>query len=215
MLRWMLISCVAILSGCAAPQKPTAPPSVPVDYGPTVMKKVAGGYELANRKLRLVINDKTGDVSYFGTPDGKRNLLTPPGITVQLARQPESKPDGYIEKRDDQTWQYLGDTLTGLRWRKIYCLNYDAVDVTCLVENRTRDPIDTAIAVRASFEGGELNAGSADTAELTVGVVHISLRAFNEGKPAKPDWAALIGDSKTLQPSERIGITMEWRAEGL
>ena len=215
MLRSIVLCCVILIAGCAAPQKPTASPSVPVDYGPTLMKKVPGGYELANRKLRLVIDEKTGDVTYFGTPDGTRNLLTPPGITMQLARQPEAKPEGYVEKRDDQTWQYLGDTVTGVRWRKIYCLNYDAVDVTCLVENRTRDAIDTAIAVRASFAGGEMVSTGADAADLTVGQVHISLRAFNEGKPPKPDWAALIGDSKTLQPNERIGITMEWRAEGL
>ena len=213
MLRWIVLICL-LVSGCAT--QPKAPPtlsSVPSDYGPTVMRKVEGGYELANRRLRLVIDEKTGDVSYFGTPDGHRNLIT--AITLQLARQPAATPDGYVEKRDDQTWQYLGDTLTGIRWRKIYCLNYDAVDVTCLVENRTRDPIDTAIAVRARFADGQPIHESADRHEQKIGDVTVRLQAFNEGRPEKPDWATLIGDAKTLQPNERIGITMEWKADGL
>jgi hypothetical protein len=43
----------------------------------------------------------------------------------------------------------------------------------------------------------------------------VRLRAFNEGKPQRPDWATLLGDGRTLAPDERIGLTMEWTVQGL
>lgn len=209
-----------LLAGCATPHKPTAPPSEqpatldPIDYGPTSMKKVEGGYELANRKIRVVIQERTGDAIYLGGVDGK-NLLGDGGISLHLLNQRSGTPDGYVEKRDDETWQYLGDSLTGIRWRKVYCLHHDAVAVTALIENRTRDPIDTAIALRSAFAGGEVTAQSADLHERKIGDVTVHLQAFNEGKPERPDWATLIGDFRTLKPNERIGITMEWKVTGL
>jgi hypothetical protein len=214
MLRWFVIS--VLLTGCAAPPTPTTPPSAAGEYGPTEMKKVQGGYELANRKLRLVIDEKTGHVTYFGSAQSHRNLLLEPGIIAVLpGKRGSEPPDGYVEKRDDQTWQYIGDTLTGVRWRKVYCLEHGSAYVTMLVENRTRHPLDTAIALRARFDGGQTVTERADLHEYQIGSIKVRLQAFNEAKPERPDWATLIGDSRTLAPGERIGVTMEWKVEGL
>jgi hypothetical protein len=177
------------------------------------MKKVEGGYELTNRKIRIVIYERTGDVTYLGGVN--ENFLGEGGISLHLLNQQSAAPDGYVEKRDEETWQYLGDTLTGIRWRKIYSLHHDAVAVTALIENRTRDPIDTAIAVRAAFDGGEAVTQTADVHARKIGGVTVRLQAFNEGKPEKPEWSTLIGDFRTLKPNERIGITMEWKVSGL
>lgn len=209
----LMVLALLLVGGCAASQPPVDPASQgvidPIDYGPTAMRKVEGGYELANRRLRVVIHERSGDVTYFGSRD--RNVLDEAGARLLLLNQRPADPDGYVEKRDDETWQYLGDTLTGIRWRKIYCLHHNALAVTALIENRTRDPIDTAIALRAAFAGGEVIAQSADVHERRFDGLTVRLYAFNEGKPEKPDWATLVGDYRTLKPGERIGITMEWR----
>jgi hypothetical protein len=46
-----------------------------IDYGPTGMSKVAGGYELRNRLLRALIDADTGDLIYFG-PIGDGRVAT-------------------------------------------------------------------------------------------------------------------------------------------
>lgn len=210
-MRWLSIPLI-LLAGCAAA---TTPPADPIEYGATQMRKVDGGYELANRKVRLVIDEKTGDVTYFGAADGKNNLVSSGGITVHLAGQPFTAPDGYIEKRDEQAWQYLGDSAAGIRWRKIYTLENRSVYVTVLAENRTGKSIDTALALRAAFDGGRVVTARADVHERRIGNVMAVFKAFNEAQPQRPDWATLIGDSRTVLAGERISWTMEWRIDGL
>src|SRR5689334_702312 len=115
-----LFLCLAILicsaAGCKTNDTGRAGGSYPAPWpnetgpaGPTLMARVeGGGYELKNRWVRAVIDDRSGDVTYWGAADGRRNLLMQPGVIVRLDGAPDLVPDGYVEKRDDQTWQFLG-----------------------------------------------------------------------------------------------------------
>src|SRR5207302_682496 len=56
---------------------PPPPPSVPEQYpaGPTLMSRVDGGFELRNRRVRAVIDERTGNLVYWGNDEARRNLL--------------------------------------------------------------------------------------------------------------------------------------------
>ena len=127
-----------LISGCTAPtQPPASQPFVPIAIqpisttfdparipGPTRLAKVAEGYELTNTLYRVVIDDQTGNVIYWGFIDQSRNMVFHRGIYATLTNLPDAvMHNGYIEKRDEQTWQFFGEDDNHISWRKIYCLD--------------------------------------------------------------------------------------------
>src|SRR5690606_31887603 len=117
----------------------------PQRTGPTTLARVSGGYELRNRLIRVVIDETHGDVLYWGAPDGSQNLVASPGsaVAVRGADHPTGSTQGYIEKRDDQTWQYIGEDATGqVGWRKIYCLDGHSLLATYIVQNQDTTRLD-------------------------------------------------------------------------
>jgi len=184
--------------------------------GPTRMRKVSSGYELINRHIRAVIADTTGDLVYWGRAGTDRNLLLRPGATVQLAGLPEASMQGYIEKRDDQTWQFIGEDSNQVGWRKIYCLEGDSLLISILVQNRRSGPLEDTIQFLAPFASVRILRHDRDQFEARGGLGTIHLQAYNEFPPtaAAPSLpVVLVSDLHTLQPQERISFTTEWKLD--
>jgi hypothetical protein len=184
--------------------------------GPTLMRKVAGGYELKNRHIRAVIADDTGNLIYWGRAGIDRNLLMKPGASVQLAGVVAAPMKGYVEKRDDQTWQFIGEDDQHVEWRKIYCLEGNSLLISVLVKNLRDQPLDATIEFQAPFAGVRIAQRGRDVFEAITGFGTIHLQAYNEfpaTAPAVPLPVVLMSDPHTLQPQQRISFTTEWKLE--
>ncbi len=186
--------------------------------GPTRMNRVPGGYELINRQVRVVIDERHGHLVYWGSVDGRQNLLDQQGVEIHLVDVKSSLPEGYIEKRDDQTWQYIGDDpQAGVRWRRIYCLEGLSLLATFIVQNTADQPLDTLMLVRAHLaEPGPRRIQHADLFTMQSPLGMVSIRGFREhpftGTYDQPS-ATLLSDRFQLQPGERYSFTTEWRLD--
>jgi hypothetical protein len=228
----MIVMLAGLCWSCSTPKpEPAAATASPLDLpGPTLMTKVADGYELMNRHIRLVIDEKTGDAIHWGSADGSIDVLHGRPMRSWLSDSGVATPDGYVEKRDDQTWQYIGeDKPSGIGWRRTYCLDGEHAYVTFLIQNQRPGEVTTAIGLLPtdppSFGPGDV-VWQPDQYEATTspvaGGVGVTLRAFNERHPSS--WAELFGEAATrpavsplivsdlhhLKPGERISWTMDW-----
>ena len=183
----------------------TQPVSIIVANGPTEMAKVAEGYELKNRKVRIVISEKTGDVIFWGRVNDNRSAVFRRGIFTASANMPEPTLDGYIEKRDDQTWQFFGTDSNKITWRKIYCLEHESFLVSILATNGQEKPLSMIIELRGDFPNLRITEHNAEQFTGSGAVGPIRIHAFNEFRsPALvPKLPILVqSDAHTLQPGE-------------
>jgi hypothetical protein len=183
--------------------------------GPTLMRRSPRGFELRNRDLLVILDERTGDITHFGRMDADRNLLLGP-ISPALDDDQPHTPDGYIEKRDDQTWQYLGDDPAGISWRKIYCLEGKSLFITYLVENKRPEPLTVRILVNANLGEARIESRTGDRLTAHWGFGSVSFQAFNEQPPPTPLPplpTILVGDTRTLKPNDRISFTAEMKFE--
>jgi len=167
--------------------------------GPTLTTRAADGYALANRHARFAIDAVSGDVCFAGQDGGKNELLAAVRYFAAVGGEPRlSACDGYVEFRDDQTWQYFGeDAANGLGWRKIYCLDGDRLNVSCLVTNRQTNPVRVKLFLQ--------------TANFRIAGQPVTLQTFNEtNHDATPPPYALASDWQDLQPGQRMSWTMSW-----
>ncbi len=203
-----------------APQ-PLVPPSVTsvtTGPGPTVMARVADGYELRNRDVRVVIDAATGDVVTWGTPDQQRNTAAGRrGVYAAAAGRPDVAPAGYVEKRDDQTWQYYGTDADGLVWRKVYNLDHDSLLVSFIVQNDRPTPVTVTVQVRGDLTGLRVTAHDPEQFTGTGGYGTVGLHGWNltHGQPPPPLPVLIQSDPLPLRPGERQGYTTEWRLSPL
>lgn len=196
------------------------------------MSKAAGGYELKNRHVRAVIDENSGDLISWGSADGSTDVLHHSPIGVWLENIGPAHASGYVEKRDDQTWQFMGeDAAAGIGWRRIYCLEGDRLYVTYLIQNLQKVPLTTVLALTPpqppAFSAGDhdWSADAFDATTLTEPFIGAHFRAYNEhhnvtyaaffpaGLQPTPLASAipfLFSDRHTLKPGERISWTMQW-----
>jgi hypothetical protein len=149
-----------------------------------------------------VIDERTGDVTAFG-PVGAAGMRVTAGLwawggAVGRDGVLDSASDGYVEARDEQTWQYLGrDAQHAIGWRKVYCLEGDRLYASFLVQNlRTDESITCGVLLSVD--------PPADAGRV---------RAFNEVQGLRaPDGVSggVVGDVKTLKPGERLSFTTAW-----
>jgi hypothetical protein len=214
-----------LIAGCAAP--PATQPSIPIapqpisttfdsDHtpGPTNMARVAGGYELTNKLYRVLISDQTGDVTFWGYRDGARNLTFHRGIYTTLTALPDSPIHGYIEKRDEQTWQFFGEDDNHIIWRKIYCLEYDSLFVSVIILNNRPDPLQTAIQINGELISPRITHHDPELFTGQGGYAAVSLRGYNEfpAPTSQPVLPTMIqSDTFHLKPQERQGYTSQWK----
>jgi hypothetical protein len=215
-----------LLTSCAArpaatqPVVPIASQSIesPTDQpqiaGPTVMSRVDNGYELRNRLFRVVISDQTGDVIFWGAVDQPRNMVFQRGIYTTLTGLPDAPLHGYIEQRDEQTWQFFGEDDNHVTWRKIYCLERSSLLVSIMVQNNRPAPLVAAIQINADFVS--LRVQHHDP-ELFIGVggyATVEIKGYNEFRTVQtpPPLPVIIqSDTFYLKPQERQSYTSRWR----
>ena len=211
------IAVLALQVGCASPAKTQAvsesqPTDTPIPFGPgpTVQSRVPGGYQLLNRDLRVVVSDQTGDVIWFGTND--RNQLGKTGIRAVFDNATETKWNGFIEARDEQTWQFFGDN-GGLRWRKIYCLEGDHLYASFIVQNMTRSPVVGRIALTGDLPAGTLLTHDFEHCVVNAAGGVVSLRGWNleHDRTIVPMPVWIASDPLAIPAGERLAYTTDWQ----
>ena len=211
---------VVIAAPPVVPQ-PVVPPAAvttPVGPGPTDMARVPAGYELRNRDVRVVIDEHTGDVVFWGAPAQPRNTVAGPrGLHAAIAGLPDVPPAGYVEKRDDQTWQFYGPDANGVTWRKVYNLDHDSLLVSFVIQNTRATPLAAAVQLRGDLTDLRVLAHDPEQFTGTGGYGTISLHGWNQshGLPPPPLPVLIQSDTFKLQPGEREGYTTEWRLSPL
>ena len=182
------------------------------------MARVANGYELRNRHVVVVIDDRTGDVVTWTRPTQSRNTVAGHrGVYAALAGLAEVGPDGYVEKRDEQTWQFYGTDANGVTWRKVYNLDHDSLLVSYVIQNNRTAPLAAAVQVRGELIDLRVLAHDAEQFTGTGGYGTVSLHGWNavQGRPTPPLPVLIQSDTFTLKPGERQGYTTEWRLDPL
>ncbi len=208
----------ALLCSCndAAPvPAPTTQPVAEPAYvrpSPARATRVAGGYALTNRYLHVVVSDQTGDVAFFG-PDAQHNLA-PAGLSARLAGLPEVPPTGTIEARDDQTWQFYGSDPNHVTWRKIYCLQDDALLVSLIVTNEGPAPTTMTVELRGTLPGFQPQTHDPEHLLAAGPTLSADFRGYNQfpapdERPAPP--VLIHSDPFPLAPGKRNGYTTRWQ----
>lgn len=182
-IAWMCV--LTMLAGCASSMD-----GVQSEFGPAKMEKTGSGYRLQNRRITATIDEHTGQLGFrsilTSLPDSESNCLFSTG-------EGSAPVDGYVESRDAETWQYIGQSKDGqFGWRIVYCLYYDQLNVTYIVENKTKRPI---------------------TGHIVLLNVWAPVQAFNED-PALNHFTpnrSLRSDERTLQPGERMNFATRWK----
>ncbi len=155
-------------------------------YGPTVKERAGNEYVLRNRRYSFSIMDEYGTVR---VTDAKVFELVAPWFSPDNFT-PEG---GYIESRDEETWQYIGDSSGGkINWRIVYCLYYDQLNVTYIVQNKSDKPVTGYIALPATQQ--------------------IFIQPFNEDPTLNKPVAdgSVRSDERTLKPGERMNFATRW-----
>lgn len=191
MIRLTMLSvAVLILAACTATP---IPPSAQVAFGPTTKSKDSTGYVLRNRKLAVKIDEQTAAAILW--PEYPMNtLVRPDRVVPSFSSQSDSSPiHGYVESRDEETWQYFGQSADGIiGWRIVYNLYLDSLNVSYIVQNNSKEPI-TGHVVLPSVE-------------------HVAVQPFNENSSLNAPVAdgSIRSDEHTLKPGERISFTTRW-----
>ena len=174
------------------------------------MVRVSGGYELRNRSVRVVIDDATGDVVFWGPP-GRNAVAGRRGIHSVIVGQPDAAATGSVEKRDDQTWQFYGADANGVTWRKVYNLDHDSLLVSYLIRNDRNEPVTATVAVVGELGDVRVTAHDAEQFTAVGPVGTVSLHGFNAAHGGPPPAALIRSDAFPLKPGERQSYTTEWR----
>ena len=182
-----LLCCLVLLSLASCESTPPPDP-VQAQYGPTIMAKTNGHYTLVNRKLKVEIDEVTGSTSLAML--GSTAPAEP--LVPKFEPLADSNPvAGYVESRDDETWQYFGDSKDGrLAWRLVYNLYYDGLNVTYIVQNKTAQPITGYIALPT--------------------VKGVSIQPFNESQQFNQPGGLIRSDNLTINPGERKNFATRW-----
>jgi len=183
------------------------------ESGPTLMSRVADGYELKNQKFRIVISDQTGDVIFWGYVGQDRNMVFHRGIYTTLTALPDFPPHMMAQPRDEQTWEFYGEDANHIIWRKSYCLQNDMLLVSVLILNNRPDALDTAIQINGDLPSLRITHHDPEQFNAAGGFGTVSLHGYNEfhtptSQPALP--TLIQSDTFHLKPQERQGYTSVW-----
>jgi hypothetical protein len=223
---WIVVLTASILAGCAAPQpKPAAvtQPVVPVVAqpiqttsempSPTVKSRVPGGYELLNNQFRIVISDQTGDVTFWGYADKARNICYQRGLYTTLGSLPDVPPKGYVEARDEDTWQFIGEDANHITWRKIYSLQKDVLLVSIMIQNNRPSPLDTTVCLNGDLPDLRIVQHDTEHFQAFGGYGTVLIEGWNEfhNPTSQPTLPTLVqSDTFHLKVGERQSYTTAW-----
>ena len=178
------------------------------------MSRVAGGYELKNRQYRVVISDQTGDVIFWGYVGQDRNMVFHQGIYATLTVLPDVSPHMMAQARDEQTWEFYGEDDNHIIWRKVYCMEKDALLVSILILNNRPETLVTAVQINGDLLSVRIIHHDPEQFDAIGGYGSVSLHGYNEfhaptSQPALP--TLIQSDTFHLKPQERQGYTSVWR----
>jgi hypothetical protein len=193
------------------------------------MSRAADGYVLSNRRIRVVVDPDRGDVLFFGMADGSRDALAGARLSIACSATdgttPTTGPAGFLQARDEQTWEYIGeDQALGsgtVRWRKLYTLDANRLLVSFVLENRGQKPLDGTMVLRAigpnvpghvSENGDVFIEDVPPTTHSGARRISIQIKAYNlSPQPAPASPGLLQSDPFILAPGQRIAWTQVWR----
>lgn len=183
-----VLCCLLLLVLISCESAPIEP--VQAQYGPTKMAKSPLGYRLTNRGLKAEINQVTGSTSLVKLTDAEAAEALTPSFSPMAESSPTA---GYVESRDEETWQYIGQNKDGrLGWRIVYNLYYDGLNVTYIVQNNTNLPLTGHVQLPAAGR--------------------VQIQPFNESAELNSHNAdgSVRSDERTLQPNERLNFATRW-----
>lgn len=217
---------LAGLAGCCAhvSKNPASQPAsdvsmnqpvevLPLSPGPTLMTRVANGYQLQNDLFRVVISQDTGDVTWWGWAARDRNMTSGRGLAALATSLPPATLEGAIEPRDEQTWQFFGEDSNHIIWRKIYCLDHDRLLVSIIIGNHRDQPIEASVRIVGELPALRILEHTPEQFTGQGGFGTVTLHGYNEfHPPTQPALPTLIeSDVFHIKPGDRQGFTSVWK----
>jgi hypothetical protein len=164
--------------------------------------------------VRLEVNPASGDVTYFGWYDGRRNLLGPAGITTAIVGTAPPELQGELKKPNPAELIFRGVDQNQIAWTKRYRLQGDdAVVVTHQIQNRSDHGFDAILYSLADLPDATITGDNRDQHVRTpTAAAHFHADIQNPHFPGEQmNPSALRSDSRRLEPGDSMTFTMTWR----
>ena len=210
----LLAMITSLVAAACTPHPPAARPSSRPATQPAVTPNEPD--TLQARHVRLVVNPLTGDATYFGAADGRRNLLGPGGVTTALVGVAPPELTGKLTKPAAGELLFRGVDRNQIAWTKRYRVVDDrtiAVDHTA--ENRGDRAFDAILYSLADLPDATIRGDNRDQhIRGPRGAAHFHAEIQNPHFPGEQmNPSALRSDSKALEPGDRLTFRMTWRSE--
>jgi hypothetical protein len=208
-----------LLAGCStsasapSPDNTTTTTTTTRDKGDTAAPAAASN-ELRSLHVRLTVHPKTGDVTYFGWYDGRRNLLGQGGVTTAIVGIEPPELDGELTRVSDTELLFRGIDQSRIAWTKRYRLQGDdTVRVTHVVTSRRGEPFPCIVYSLADLPDATIAGDNRDQQIKTpTASAHFHATISDPHFPGEQmNPYALRSDSKTLDPGETMTFEMTWR----
>ena len=212
----LTVMILALSAPSCAPREAAPPPASTRPATQAAPAPPAGPNALRSLHLRLELNPATGDVTYFGAPDGRRNLLGPAGITTALVGTAPPELKGDLAKPAPTELLFHGTDQNQIAWTKRYRLQGDrALAVTHTIQNRGDHAFDAIVYSLADLPGATISGDNRDL-HIRTPTVTAHFRAdirdpHFPGEQMNP--SALRSDSKHLEPGDTMEFDMTWQIE--
>jgi hypothetical protein len=210
---------LAVVDASCAGRRPETPPTSPTPPPPATQAAPparADPAALQALHVRLEVSPVTGDVTYFGAYDGRRNLLGPAGITTALVGVAPPEMRGELTKPAAGELVFRGIDQNQVAWTKRYRVVDDqTVDVTHAVRNRGDRAFDAILYSLADLPDATIGGDNRDQhVRSPVAAAHFHADVENPHFPGEQmNPSALRSDSKHLEPGDSLTFHMTWRLE--
>jgi hypothetical protein len=171
---------------------------------------------LQSLHVRLEVNPDTGDVTYFGWYDGRRNLLGPAGVTTAIVGNAPPELRGQLKKPSPAQLVYTGIDQNQILWTKRYRLADDhTVAVSLTIQNRGDRAFDAILYALADLPDATITGDNRDQLiRSPVAAAHFHADVANPHFPGEQmNPSALRSDSKHLDPGDSMTFNMTWQLQ--
>jgi hypothetical protein len=171
---------------------------------------------LQSLHVRLVLNPATGDVTYLGWYDGRRNLLGSGGITTAIVGNSPPEIRGELKRAGERELLYQGVDENQIAWTKRYRLVDDhTVAVTHTIQNRGDRPFDAILYSLADLPDSTISGDNRDQRiRSPIASAHFHADIADPHFPGEQmNPSALRSDSRHLEPGDALTFNMTWRLE--
>ena len=202
---------LTLLAASCAPHPPTVsqPTTQPASSN-------SDSNALQSLHVRLEVNPDSGDVTYFGWYDGRRNLLGPAGITTALVGTAPPELRGELKRLGPGELLFQGLDQNQILWTKRYRLADDhTIAVSLTIQNRGDRPFDAILYALADLPDATITGDNRDQLiRSPLASAHFHADVANPHFPGEQmNPSALRSDSKHLDPGDSMTFTMTWQLE--